>query len=297
MAGRVDWGYDASRAGGSISFVLTETGGGGATGIVILSGQYTHEADLSAVMTYDPETGEEVNEDLDYDILATALKTALDAVGNATYTVTFTSATQCYTISATGGSVTAFALSSLSTGATRMLGAVASSGALSYVFTTPVWHFTQGSIGGFSEWNEAESDLDGQDLIAADGSVRGLSPVGAPRTLDFVVPWEPMAAVWNQDSASAAAWTWQKAFARCRNVEPIAVEDPRDAGQWVVGYMRSDSTALRPRLASADYLAHQSIPMGLFIIGKTEAAPSTALLAEDGSPLLTEADDYILTET
>ncbi len=266
MSGSIDWGYDAGRLG-ALSFTLTETGGGAATGAVSLTGQYMHSVSLAAVEFEDPITGEADTTDVGYVTLASALKIAMDAVGNASYTVTFDATTRAYTISASGGSVTAFAISSPSTPFLRYVGVPASSGALTYT-GSEVWHYTAGSVGGFSEWQMLEDDAEAQPLVGADGSVRGLVPVGVPMLLDFVVPWEPIASVWNA-SATADDWTWQRAYARCRTVEPLVVADQSVTNGLVVGYMRADSCTLRPRLASADYLTHQSVPVGMYAIGRS----------------------------
>jgi len=290
VSGYLDWGYDAGRRG-TLSLTHTETGGGAATGAISLTGQYMHTTSLAAVQFEDPLTGEYDTTDVGYVLFSATLKAALDAIGNATYTVTFDQTTSAYTISATGGSVTAFALSSVSAAFSRYTGISASSGALTYT-GEPVWHFTAGSVGGFSEWSLLEDDAEAQPLVGADGSVRGLVPVGVPMLLDFVVPWEPIADVWN-GSASTSDWTWQRAYARCRTVEPLAITDQATTGSLVIGYIRADSCTLRPRLASADYLTHQSIPVGMYAIGRIQ---QLGILAETDEELRTEASESLIVE-
>lgn len=266
---QIDWGYDAGRLG-TLSCTLTETGGGGATGAISLTGCYMHTTSLASVIVDDPLTGIPETLDVGYVQFAAALKTALEAVGNATYTVTFDTTTRRYTISAAGGSVTGFTLTSLSDGWTYYTGITsASPAATSFTSSRDVWHFSYSSVGGFSEWTRAELPSDGmQDLIGSDGTVRGVVPVGLAETLDFVVPWEALAKVYNA-SGGGTAWTWQRAFARCRTVEPMVVLDASIGGTArVVGNMRSDSAVLSPRLASSDYLAHQSIPIGMYVVGR-----------------------------
>lgn len=272
----ISWGFDAARLG-TLTCTLTETGGGGATGAVSMSGQYMHHIAAGTYTTEDPITGESETADTGYTNFAAALETALNAIGNATYYVVFDPDAPGYTITATGGSVTAFALTSISTSMQRALGIneASLSGALSYDCTdhadgatNPLWGWTAADI-GFSEWTEAEEPIEGEDLVGADGDVRGLVAVGTPRRLDFVVPWEAAKKIWNT-SATSDDWTWQRALARARTVEPCWIyPDPRDGKSAVVCYLRRDACTLAPRMASADYLGHQSIPVGAWVLGRT----------------------------
>lgn len=278
MTAWISWGFDAARLG-AISCTLTETGGGGATGAISMTGQYMHHVAVGTYTSEDPITGESETLDTGYTNFGDALEGALNAVGNATYSVVFDPAGPGYTISAYGGSVTAFALTSISTAMQRVLGINESSlsGAASYDCTEhadgatrPLWHWTVADI-GWSEWAESERDLDGEDLIGSDGSVRGIVSLGTPTQLDFVVPWEAQAKIWNA-SVTSDDWTWQRALARCRTIEPVWVSgDPRVGGSTaVVCMLRSDGCTLRPRMASSDYLGHQSVPIGAWRLGSTE---------------------------
>lgn len=272
----ISWGFDAARLG-SLTCTLTETGGGGATGDVEMTGQYMHHIAAGTYTTEDPITGESETADTGYVNFAGALEDALNAIGNATYYVVFDPDVPGYTITATGGSVTAFALTAISTSLQRVLGIneASLSGALSYDCadhadgaTNPLWHWTAADI-GFSEWTELEEPIEGEDLIAADGDVRGLVNVGTPRRLDLSVPWEAAEKIWNT-SATSDDWTWQRAFARVRTVEPCWIyPDPRDGESAVVCYLRRDACTLAPRMASADYLGHQTVPLGAWVLGRT----------------------------
>lgn len=273
MNAYIDWGYDAQRALGVISFTLTETGGGGATGTVTLSGQYLHTVEASAgtVAYADPSTGEQVFAFADtYAQMSGVLKAALDNIGAATYAVTFNAATRRYTISATGGGVTAFDLTSLSTGAVRYLGEPTLVSALVKVSSVDVWHFSYAENLGFSRWDMRDASPEGAEtLMGADGSVRGLSPIGTARLLDFVVPSEPREAIRSdetQASYTPRGWTWHRAVYRCRSIEP-AIIHPGDGSQAFVGYLRPDYT-FAPRLKSADYLEVQDVPLSFHIVGE-----------------------------
>lgn len=118
---------------------LTETGGGGASGTVtVAAGDYY----LNGATSFND-----------------ALETALDAVGNATYTVTQSDADESgtgkTTISATGGGVTAFAITWTDTDQRDQLGFTGNvSGALTYTSTNRakgLWLPTCGRTGDIPE--------------------------------------------------------------------------------------------------------------------------------------------------
>lgn len=265
MSARIDWGYDAARLG-AIGLTLIEDGS--PVGLVSLTGQYMHEHDLGAVRSMDPVTCEYVTRDLGYSVLADALASALDAAGAGTYSVFFNAETGMYTIGASG--VTSFLLTSLTTAAARMLGEPESTGSLEWMSTVPVWHYSRSAVGAWSEWSHRDADADSDTLTAADGSVRGLSPVGVASLLDFVAPWEPREAVRSDESGySPREWTWQRAIARCRAIEPAVIVTADDV-QRHVAYLRPDHV-LRPRLAARDYLAHQSVPLAWHVVGELVA--------------------------
>jgi hypothetical protein len=272
MTATIDWGYDAARLG-AISFTLTETGGGGATGTVTLTGQYlhAHAAKVGTVQRLDVSTGEVVYDfDQSYVTLSTALKAALDLVGNSTYTVVFNSSSRSYAILASGGGVTAFTVTSPSVGAQRMLGELATVGALFVGSTVEVWHWSYATNLGFSRWDRRAGAPEGAEaLIGSDGSVRGLSTLGTPELLDFVFPSEPREAVRSDESQAgytARGWTHQRAIMRCRSIEPAVIE-PGDGSLALVAYLRPDFT-FAPRLKSADYLDYQDVPYSWYVVGE-----------------------------
>lgn len=301
----ISWGFDAARLG-TISCTLTETGGGDATGAISLTGQYVHHVGDGSYEMTDPQTGETDTGDTGYANFASALATALNAVGNATYTVAFDPSGPGYTISASGGSVTAFSLTSISWPMRRVLGITEASlsGALSYDCTDhapgvtwPLWHWTTLAV-GLSQWTEVEQQIEGEDLIGSDGSVRGLTSLGTPRRLDAVAAWEPGERVWSE-SASANDWTWARAFARARTAEPLWIyPDPRaQTGEStaVVCVLRHDGCVLAPQLASADYLGHQGVPLGAWVLGRA-SLDAPVVLTEDAFVVLLEDDSSMLME-
>ncbi len=271
------WGIDVARYG-TISFVMTETGGGGATGTVtVSSGQYIAAEGavlaLNAVQTPDPQTGELSSVDLGYSSLMTEIQTQMNAIGNASYTVSVAVGTfrPRFTATAGGSGVTSVAISSISAPAKRALGWNNSTTAVTGTYNAEwcPWHTCVFANGGASEWHETEADIAGEDLVGSDGSSRGLVAVGASRLLDLVVPLEPLSSIYDESAASVNDWTWQRTLRRVRTHEPACIIDPRRASSAVIGYLRADSCTLRPRLMAADYLAYQSIPLGFRIVGWT----------------------------
>jgi hypothetical protein len=267
------WGIDVARYG-TISFTMTETGGGGATGTVTISaGQYIalESGQISALVAPDAQTGELSAMSLGYTSLLDEIETQMNAIGNATYVVSLAIGTfrPRFYAAAAGSGVTSVAISSISTPAKRALGWDNGSLALDGTFnaTWEPWHTCVFANGGASEWSETEAEIDGEDLVGSDGSRRGLVAVGASRLLDFVVPLEPLASIYDESAPSVNDRTWQRTLRRVRTHEPAWIVDAKRSGYVVVGYLRADSCTLRPRLMAADYLAYQSIPLGFHVIG------------------------------
>lgn len=288
-------GYDAGRLG-ALTGTLTETGGGGATGAINLTGQYAHWVATewpspTPVYGVDPllcDVAAQAAVDVgDYVGLAPALAAALDAVGNATYDVTFDPENDQYTITASGGSVTAFSISFGDTNLARMLGSSAgliASTALAW--TTPttaplgrrVMHWLRPDVGGWSEFVRNQIPIEGEALFGSDGSTRGLTEIGSATTVDFVAAWEPYAKIWEEAVSNAttayAGTTWQAAFQRARCAEPIWISPPQDLAPYTSGifpmviFLRPDSAHLAPRMASADFQGYMSIPIGAFLVGE-----------------------------
>lgn len=288
MTAWISVGYDAGRLGG-LTGTLTETGGGGATGAIALTGQYAHwvySADGSSatgVIWHDPITAATVSVSVgSYINFGLALEDALNAIGNATYAVTFDPDQQLYTIAASGGGVTAFTISGMAESMYRMVGmngASLTSTALSW--TTPtaepigqrIAHFMSSDVGGWSEWAFTSADLAGDDLFGSDGSVRGTTALASSTLLDFIVPLEPISKVWIHEVSTYRVHTWDAIFRRARAAEPVWISDVRGSNPYadgyppVVGFIRADAAVLRPRLMASDYLAYQSIPIGVYVVG------------------------------
>lgn len=268
----IAWSTDVARYG-TISFTMTETGGGGASGTVsISSGFYSLTGTtFSAVKVPDPQTGEVTVTDFGDLSLIAEVQSQMNAIGNATYTVTLDIATSRPRFTLAGGGVTSVAISAMSTQAKRSLGwdnaASVATGATHQASWDP-WHTCIFANGGASEWTETEADIAGEDLIGSDGSRRGLVAVGASRLLDLVVPLEPIASIYDENAASLDDRTWQRTLRRVRTHEMASIVNPKVSGA-LIGYLRADSCVLRPRLMAADYLAYQSIPLGFHIIGWT----------------------------
>lgn len=273
------FGVDVSRYG-TISFDVVETGGGGASGTVtISSGQWiARSGGLATVTVIDPITSAESTTNLGYGDLMAEIVSQLNAIGNAAYFMGYDIGTGYLRISAqdafTAG-VTAVTYSNFSAEMSRVTGIDAGSVVLPDIFTAvPLlatrdsWHLIRSDVGGWSEWSQSESDIDGEDLRGADGSTRGLVAIGTATTVDAVVPLEPRAKIWSRDASSALAWTFQRTLSRVRTVEPCIIANPDLTGSSMVGYLRADSCTLRPRLMSADYLAYQSVPLGFYVVGR-----------------------------
>jgi hypothetical protein len=224
----VQAGFDlevlVGKAGANLSFVLTETGGGGATGSVSLSsGTHFLSIDGTSITKPDGETALA----LAYTPFTTALKAALDAIGNATYAVSFSSSTERLTIAAAGGGVTSFAIATFSSVAQKVLGFTSNrSGALTYDGDRAPWYWIKASQGGLSDyfWDEEEDGELGEDLKAHDGTVFALAEDEVPTLFDAKVPLEPRAKLWNEFASATVPFTWQRLFRHARNVEPIALD-------------------------------------------------------------------------
>lgn len=255
-------GYDPARSG-PLSVTLAETGGGGATGTVTITNPIIHHTtDLTAISVTD-EAGEFGTLDLGYYASAAQLKAALEVVGNATYTVTLSSA-GIFTVTASGGGVTAFSLASPSTGFTRAFGGLAGTSALVQTSSYACWYRMNGTVGALSAIVlPYESGDIAQDMIADDGTHYGYAMPGAAKRFECTVPLEPAAACY---TISGNAYTWERLKRHARNIEPITIYDSNSARTFVCK-LREDSAAIKPKQISANYLGHFNVDLNCHYLG------------------------------
>lgn len=274
---------------GSMSFTLTETGGGGATGSISVSsadGPRFLRSDMSAnYLAIDPSAGAG-----HYADLLSTLKTKLDAVGNATYTVTFNTTTQRITIAGAGGSVTAFALTSFNTVAQQVLGYTSNkSGALTYTADRAPYYWistTQGGLTGY-EWDQEEDSDIAIDHIAHDGSAYGMSKPGAPILFQATVPMEPKEMVQEHFVDSATPYTWQRFFRDTRNVRAYVLRfNDDEVNHSFILRNRSDGALFKPRLSRKDWWDFSDIKLDARVLNSAIIhAAFTWTPAELGSKL------------
>lgn len=253
---------------GSIVFKITETGGGGASATITLADRYFHQHEVDALVTGDAWLS-----------LAIEINNALGAAGlNASYSATYIASTGLWTITASGGGVTSFAIGSLSTTALRVLGLAGPvSGALSYTSSFRSWYEIVGTEGGISEWTalyEVPGDIQ-TDLIAYDGSyVEGLAVPGVIKGWDLEVPWEPKEAVWSEWATAGVPWTWADWFPMMRTGVPFIVHVPGltaapgpSLSDGMVCFPSARKVRFAPKLLGGGYLGHASIQLGGYYLG------------------------------
>lgn len=257
-------GYDPARSG-PVSVTLTETGGGGATGTVAITLPIIHHTSALTAISVTDEAGEFGTLDLGYYASTTQLKTALDAIGNATYTVALNASTGLFTITASGGSVTAFTLTSPSAAFTRVFGAPASTSSLVWTSSYAAWYRIAGTVGALSAIVLPYESGDGlaQDLLANDGTHYGYAMPGAARRFECTVPLEPAAACY---TISGNGYTWERLKRHARNIEPITIYDSNSARTFVCK-LREDNVAIKPKQISANYLGHFNVDLNCHYLG------------------------------
>lgn len=257
-------GMDTELLGEDISITVTETGGGGASALVELSGRFFHIHELDAAYA-----------GVAWLALQNELAAALNGAGlNAAYSVSFGPTTGFFTITAFGGGVTAIQIAFTNATTRRILGFSGPvSASLSHTSTIRSYYFISGTEACVTEWSELrEVDDDIQtDLIAWDGSwVEGLARPGAIKDWVLEVPWEPRAAIWADEAVSTVPFTWEAWFPHLRTGVPFIVmvaglfPANRESMACVPSAKR---TAFRPKLLGGDYLGHASIPLSGYYIG------------------------------
>jgi len=240
---------------GDLSLTVTETGGGGASAVITLSDRYFHTHDA----TIAGET---------WGRLTDALYTALNAAAlNATYNVAYDPDLGQWTISASGGGVTAIQIAWGTTSTQEIFGFTATvSGALIHTSSVRAGWVMIGEEGGVTEWSDLyEIDEELQtDLIAYDASaIEMLARPGAALAFDLEVPWEPRSSVWTDHAVAAVPFTWQRWFTEVRKGVPfVAALDPLRAD--FAAYLRKSRAAFKPKLLGGGYLGHASIQLAGF---------------------------------
>ncbi len=255
MSARVYAAFDAARIG-PMTATLTETGGGGATGAIDLTGYYIYTKNVSAW-------------DATIAIFETALKAALEAIGAATYTVTLNTTTRRVTISASGGGVTSFALTSRSTAFDNALGlSGAITGALTYAATNAPYYFKDGAIGGVTNYTGYIPREHGEialELLAHDGTPYGQSQELAARAFEATIMLEPPAAIDDFFATATEPWTWQKFFKHLRNVEVFVLDISSLRAH--IAILRADGVKLAPGLMGGEYFAVMDIELRAYHLG------------------------------
>lgn len=268
MSLELEVGIDLERTG-PITFTLTETGGGGATGAVTIS-TGTGFLRTSAATITDPD-GESFA--LGYADILTAIKNELENVGNATYTVTFSTSTQRITISASGGGVTSFAISSPSTWTGQLLGwnGATKSGALTYEMDVAPYRWIQCSEGGLSAYpQDREHDRTiAEDMIAHSGDVYQIAEEAAPVEFDALVPLEAAALVWNDFASASTPYTWQRAFKDLRGGEVACLYwNDGTVNKRYFFRLRAEGSRFRPELRTRDWWGVADVPIKAWLLGR-----------------------------
>jgi len=236
MTLHIEFGFDLGKLAenpGALSFTLTETGGGGATGSVSINeGTHFLTQDASSAAKADPDDGAF---DLGYTPIAPVLKAAAEAIGAATYTLTFNTTTERWTFSASGGGVTSFAISGFSETARRVLGFTTNrSGSMSYVADRAPYYWIKTSEGGLTDYfrdEEGESEI-GEDLRSHGADVYFIDQDELPVKFDAVIPFEPRAKLWTEDAPTSTPFTWQRAFRHVRGGDLVALDFDNGAIAW-----------------------------------------------------------------
>lgn len=271
MSLEAEIGIDFARLG-PLTFTLTETGGTAPPGSVTLSsGRCFLRSSVPSVL--DPVTGDSVSIGYTTSLLL-LLKAACDAIGDATYTWSFDTATQRVSVSATGGGVTAFAISAPNALAQVLLGwdGVTNSGALSYELDLAPYRWISCEEGGLSEYPlDREYDrLVGEDFIAHSGDVFPTAEERVPTVFDALIPLEPQALVWTQFAAALVPYTWQRAFVDLRGGELLCLylNDGVSIDKRYLMRLRQEGVAFRPELRARNWWAVADIPIKAWLLGR-----------------------------
>lgn len=261
---------------GTATFTLTETGGGGATGVISIgpSDGKMFIGTASDVLGYT------------YTNLLDVLKTKLEAVGAATYTPALDPAVATgiipkLTITGSGGGVTSFALTAMNDVARNLLGFYATtySGLLSYTGDTSPWWWIHQSEPFLSDWpaDREESDGGANDSLTHDGIPYSVSKSKVARLFDAIVPCEPGSVIWQMlapkfNADAYRAFTWEDLFPAIRGNGLLAITFNNANGipdQTNFVKLRQDGCFFEPTLRAAGWLGHADIPIKARLIKRT----------------------------
>ena len=265
MTLQIEAGYDAALL--DLGFTLDEYDGGGPNTTVnsITAGTFFPRSTAASA------TGDHAHVASGYTAFPAALAGVLTAVGiyGATYAVSLDGATGKYTISASGGTLTSFSLSSITADAAAILGLTSASyaSALTYTSDVGVYYYINSTIGFWSDATDDEEDDQGvsSTQYSHDASPSGISKEIARTIFDFTVPLEPRAIVLNRAAVAGLPWTWQALFRHCRNEQPIAVYDGTNTHFLI---LRDDGAVFTKNRISSDYTGHYDIPIRSQLLGR-----------------------------
>jgi hypothetical protein len=250
MTLRISAGWDFAKALVG-SFSMTITGSSGAAFAVnVTSGTYAHET-MAPVNAY---TG-----------FAAALQTAINAAATAgTYTVSYNSTTQVYTITRDTGTFTA----TLNTVARRVLGRDSdwSVGAISQTSNIRPYYVVLGAMGARSMVkldHEPDGIVEAQESDS--GEVYSVTRTTAPTYDEWTIEYESKAATFSHAAAAGVPWTWEHFIKHCRSEEPFKVVD--DLGSSV-HKMRAEAARFKPTRVKQDYDNHWHIPFLTYLQGR-----------------------------
>jgi hypothetical protein len=241
MALYIEAGFDidgAINGLGTVSLNLTEAAGGGAQAATISTGRFCH-TDLTPVLG----SGE-------YDDFAGALKAVLDAASanGQTYTVTWSTAAQTYTISAAGAFTLAFS-GAAGIRMRRILGFTAdTSSATSQVSDMVPYYTFAATYGIFGKSGPYESGDAAFDDEGDDGSHDGIARETVATYEEFTVGPEPhdkMVQRRATEGAGDVSWALQSLFRHARVQEPLYTVD-EGAGENTVRFLRASGAHFAP---------------------------------------------------
>lgn len=246
MTIRIEVGWDHAVIG-TASIYVTEATGPLSFTASITSGTHCHTG-LNSVLG----SG-------NYTAFSAALKTALDtasaASGNTwTYTVSYTSTTGAYTISAGGGN-TALDFSTPGTAGTvarQILGFSGnSSSAASHASDVGLYYRVDPANAAVSNpTDDYEPGNVAEGAEADDGTQYAIHRTAAAVYSDFDITSEAKAATFKRSAVAATPWTYQHLWEHARARTPFLVTDDSDQ---TIHYLRPDGASWKPNRTVPNY--------------------------------------------